>query len=147
MATEIKLKNIPEGYQTVITNGKHSILADEPLKGGGTDLGFSPLDFLLSSVGMCNVTTVRNVARRNGWTIGDVKAELSQETKRGNGGLKTNVKVNILIEGDLTQEQKAELIKQANRCYVHRMIEGEWNIEDAIEKETIGLSKKEFEGV
>lgn len=139
----IKLKNLPEGYQTVITNGKHSILADEPLKGGGSDLGFSPTDLLLSSLGMCKVATVRHIARRNNWVIGDVKAELSHETKRGDGGLKTNIKVNLIIEGDLTQEQKAELIKQADKCYVHRMIEGEWEIENAVEVDEIPLVKLE----
>jgi putative redox protein len=143
----IKLKNLPEGYQTVITNGKHSILADEPLKGGGSDLGFSPVDLLLSSLGLCKVTTVRYIARRNNWEIGDVKAELSHETKRGEGGLKTHIKVNIIIEGDLTPEQKAELIKQADRCYVHRMIEGEWEIEHAVEVEDLELKKEELVNV
>ncbi len=142
MANTIKLKNLPEGYQTVITNGKHSILADEP-QPGGSDLGFSPVDLLLASLGLCKVTTVRYIARKNNWNIGDVKAELSHETKRGDGGLKTNIKVNIIIEGDLTPEQKAELIKQADRCYVHRMIEGEWNIEHAAEIAEIPLLKLE----
>lgn len=139
----IKLKNLPEGYQTVITNGKHSILADEPLNGGGSDLGFSPTDLLLSSLGMCKVATVRHIARRNNWNISDVKAELSHETKRGERGLKTNIKVKINIEGDLTSEQKAELIKQADKCYIHRMIEGEWEIENAVEINEIPLIKLE----
>jgi putative redox protein len=34
----------------------------------------------------------------------------------------------IKIEGELTAER--ELLKQADACYVHRMIEGEWNIEN-----------------
>jgi len=138
----IKLKNVPEGYQTAITNGKHSILADEP-QPGGTDLGFSPVDLLLSSLGLCKVTTVRYIARKNNWNIGDVKAELSHETKRGEDGLKTHIKVDMKIEGDLTPEQKAELIKQADRCYVHRMIEGEWEIEHAVEVNEIPLIKLE----
>jgi putative redox protein len=142
MANTIKLKNLPEGYQTVITNGKHSILADEP-QPGGSDLGFSPVDLLLSSLGLCKVTTVRYIARKNNWNLGDVKAELSHETKRGEGGLKTHIKVDIKIEGDLTPEQKAELIKQADRCYVHRMIEGEWEIEHALEVNEIPLIKLE----
>ncbi|OYQ34087.1 disulfide bond formation regulator [Flavobacterium cyanobacteriorum] len=147
MANSIKIKNVPEGFQSVITNGKHSILADEPLKSGGTDLGFSPVDLLLSGLGLCKVTTVRYIARKNNWQIGDVKAELSHETRRGENGLKTQVKVKMLIEGDLTQEQKAELLKQADRCYVHRMIEGEWDIEHAVEAHSLELKKLETENV
>lgn len=131
MATTIKIKNLPEGYQSIINNGTHSIVGDEPIKSNGTDLGFSPPDLILSSLAMCKVATVRFIARKNNWEIGDVTAELSQEVKRESGGLKTNVKVAIHIEGNITQEQKSELLKQADACYIHRQILGEWNIEHA----------------
>jgi putative redox protein len=39
--------------------------------------------------------------------------------------------VAISIEGDITEEQRTELHHQADACYVHRMIEGDWNIEKA----------------
>ena len=66
MATNIKLKNLPIGYQTIISNGRHSIIGDEPINSKGTDLGFSPTDLILSSIAMCKVATVRFIARRNG---------------------------------------------------------------------------------
>ncbi|TDD95524.1 OsmC family protein [Flavobacterium cellulosilyticum] len=132
MATNIKLKNLPTGYQTIISNGRHSIIGDEPIASKGTDLGFSPEDLILSSIGMCKVATVRFIARKNGWEIGNVEAELGQVVKRGeNGKLSTTVNVTIAIEGDITEEQRTELLNQADACFVHRMIEGEWNIEKA----------------
>lgn len=132
MPTNIKLKNIPTGYQTIISNGRHSIVGDEPINSKGTDLGFSPTDLILSSIAMCKVATVRFIARRNNWEIGNVEAELDQVVKRGeNGKLLTTISVAISIEGDITEEQRTEMLKQADACYVHRMIEGEWNIEKA----------------
>lgn len=131
MATTIKIKNLPEGYQSIISNGTHSIVGDEPLNSKGTDLGFSPSDLILSSLAMCKVATVRFIARKNNWEIGDVTAELSQEVKREQSGLKTNVKIAIHIDGNITQEHKTELLKQADACYIHRQIMGEWNIEHA----------------
>lgn len=129
MATNIKIKNLPTGYQTIISNGKHSIVGDEPLNTKGTDLGFSPEDLILSSIAMCKVATVRFIARKNGWEIGNVEAELSQIVKRGeNRKLSTTVNVAISIEGDITEEQRTELLNQADACYVHRMIQGDWNI-------------------
>lgn len=139
MATVIKIKNLPEGYQSIITNGTHSIIGDEPVKSKGTDLGLSPSELVLSGLAMCKVATVRFIARKNNWEIGEVKAELSQEVKRDSSGLKTNIKVAIHIEGDISQEQKDELLKQANACYVHRQIMGEWNIEHATELEQLDL--------
>jgi putative redox protein len=135
MATTIKIKNLPEGYQSIISNGTHSIVGDEPVKSKGTDLGLSPSELVLSGLALCKVATVRFIARKNNWEIGEVRAELSQEVKRETDGLKTNIKVAIHIDGNISQEQKDELLKQANACYIHRQIMGEWNIEHATELE------------
>ena len=97
MATVIKIKNLPEGYQSIITNGTHTIVGDEPVKSKGTDLGLSPSELMLSGLAMCKVATVRFIARKNNWEIGEVRAELSQEVKRESSGLKTNTKVAIYI--------------------------------------------------
>lgn len=131
MATVIKIKNLQEGYQSIITSGTHSIVGDEPVKSKGTDLGLSPSELVLSGLAMCKVATVRYIARQKGWEIGEVKAELSQEVKRDSDGLKTTIQVAINIEGNISQVQKDELLKQANACYIHRQIMGEWNIEHA----------------
>ncbi len=131
MPTTIKIKNLTEGYQSIITNGKHSIVADEPITSKGTDLGLSPSELVLSGLAMCKVATVRYIARQKGWLIGEVNAELNQEVKREPTGIKTHVQVAISIEGDISDEQKAELIKQADACYIHRQIMGEWDIEHA----------------
>jgi putative redox protein len=132
MASSITIRNIPVGYQTIISNGRHSLLADEPVSSRGTDLGLSPTDLLLSSLGMCKAATVRFIARKKGWAVGDVHAELAQTVKRDAGGtLATHVTVAMRIEGDITDEQRRELLKEADACYVHRMIEGSWSIEPA----------------
>lgn len=133
MATVIKVKNLTEGFQSIITNGNHTIIGDEPIKSKGTDLGLSPSELVLSGLAMCKVATVRFIARRNNWEIGEIRAELSQEVKREADGLKTRIIVGIHIEGNITQEQKDELLKQADACYIHRQIMGEWNIEHATE--------------
>lgn len=138
MATQIKIKNIPTGYQSIITNGKHSIVGDEPIPSKGTDLGLAPTELVLAGIAMCKVATVRNVARRKGWEIGDVDAELSQVVSREKGGkLSTRVETVIHIEGDLTEDQKTKLIEEADNCYVTRMIRGEWDFAHSTEKSEV----------
>lgn len=39
----------------------------------------------------------------------------------------------------ITQEQKDELLKQADACYIHHQIMGEWNIEHVTELAEIDL--------
>jgi len=129
MATQIKIKNIPEGYQSIISTGKHTILGDEPITSKGTDLGMSPPELVLAGISMCKVATVRNVARRKGIEIQDVNANLSQVVKRTKDGqLKTVVESEIEIEGDITEEERQMLIDEADNCYVTRLIKGEWEI-------------------
>lgn len=144
MAANLRIKNLPEGYQSLITNGKHSIIGDEPIASKGTDLGLGPTELVLAGLAMCKVTSVRYIARKNGWKIGNVDATLSQEVNRDPNGLKTNVKVQIDIEGEITEDQKAELLKQADNCYVHRMLKGEWNI---VRQDSFGEHAKRSEPV
>ena len=132
MATTIKIKNIPEGYQSFISNGRHALVGDEPVNSKGTDLGFSPPEFVLAGISMCKVATVRNVARRNGWEIGNVDAEVSQKVlKKPDGSFKTKITSTITIEGDITEEQRALLIKEADNCYITRLVRGEWEFADS----------------
>lgn len=144
MPTEINIKNIPTGYQSFISNGRHAIMGDEPIPSKGTDLGFSPVDLILAAISFCKVATIRNVARRKGWEIGDVDAQLSQVVKRGKGGaLTTSVKSAIKIEGDITEDQRTYLIKEADNCYVTRMVRGDWEfsnsevLQEALEPATV----------
>jgi putative redox protein len=129
MATKIKILNLPEGFQSIITNGKHSIIGDEPLASNGTDLGLSPSELVLSGLALCKVATIRHIARKKGWPISNVEAFLVQEVKRELTGLKTNVKIDVKIDGELNDEQLTELLKQADNCYIHRLINGEWDID------------------
>lgn len=132
MATEIKIKNIPTGYQSIISNGKHTIIGDEPVNVKGTDLGMTPTQLVLAGISMCKVATIRNVARRNNIEIGEVDAELSQVAKKDTEGkFRTEVNSAIKIEGDITEEQRQMLIAEADNCYVTRLVKGDWVINDS----------------
>lgn len=134
MSTKINIKNLPIGYQSVISNGKHAILGDEPIPSKGTDLGFSPVELLLAGISMCKVATIRNVARRKGWEIGEVDAQLEQSAQRQqDGNFKTVVTSRIQIEGNLTDEQRNKLIKEADNCYVTRLVRGDWEFRESEE--------------
>lgn len=129
MATEIKIKNIPTGYQSIISNGKHTIIGDEPINVKGTDLGMTPTQLVLAGISMCKVATIRNVARRKGIEIGEVDAQLSQVAKKGpDGTFSTEVNSAIKIEGDITEEERDLLINEADNCYVTKLVKGEWKI-------------------
>ncbi len=132
MATEIKITNLPQGYQSIISNGRHSIIGDEPIKVKGTDLGMSPTELVLAGISMCKVATIRNVARRNNIELGHVDAEVTQVPKRNaDGTYTTEVNSSIKIHGDITDEQRQMLIHEADNCYVTKLVKGEWIINES----------------
>lgn len=119
----IKVKNIPEGFQTIITNGKHTIVGDSPT---ATDLGLSPVELVLSGLAMCKVATARYVARQKNIEVGEIKAELSLNEVKGQP---TAVEVTLHFEKEITTEQKAEIFKIVDNCHVHQLLNNDWAIQ------------------
>ena len=52
----------------------------------------------------------------------ECNSRTSAKVARGEGRLKTTIQIKMIIEGNLSEEQKEELIKQADRCYIHRLL-------------------------
>lgn len=139
MATTINITNLPTGFQSIISNGTHSIVGDEPVRSNGTDLGLAPTELVLAGLAMCKVATVRHIARKKGWTIGNVTASLSQKVRRGDTGLVPNISVDIDIEGDISPQQRSELLREADHCYIHRLLQSDWLIESAATSDDVLL--------
>lgn len=135
MPTQLTVKNLPQGFQSIISNGRHSILADEPISSRGTDLGFSPPELVLAGLAMCKAATVRFIARREGWAdrLRDVDAKATQRVRRDRetGRLRTEVSFELQIEGELTPTERAHLVQEADACYIHRMLQGDWELSPA----------------
>lgn len=106
----------------------HAITGDEPVAGGGADMGPAPYDLLLAALGECTVMTVRWYAQREGWKLEKVEARL---THIKDGKTDKFVK-HITLHGDeLTPEQRAKLVEIAAKCPVQRTLEGTPVIETA----------------
>lgn len=109
----------------------HDYIADEPVSYGGGNLGPSPYDLLLWSLGACTSMTIRMYANRKKWPLYDIIIDLKHNkihAKDCADCQKTDGKVDIIertisFKGDLSDEQKARLLEIADRCPVHRTLE------------------------
>ena len=127
------------GFQTLLTTGGHSILADEP-KGIGTGLGLDPYELLLGALGACTAMTVRMYADRKGWPLVSVKAELSHDRVHASDcrdceqddGIVERIKVRIHFEGDLDAAQRERLAYIATRCPVRKTLAAGPHISDEV---------------
>jgi putative redox protein len=112
-------------FRTEITTGGKTIIADEPEELGGTDLGPAPGEFLLISLASCTAITLRMYADRKKWPLEKIRVEVNFE-KIDN---KTIFAREILLAGELDDEQRNRLLQIANSCPVHKTLTNPIEIE------------------
>lgn len=112
--------------------GDHHIDADEPRTVGGGGRGPTPYDLLLMSLGACTSMTLRQYANRKGYALEDVQVRLRHERLHaqdcagcdGKEGKVERITRELFVRGSLSEEQRADLLRIADRCPVHRTLEG-----------------------
>ena len=119
-------------YQTLVTSGKHSIIADEPLDEGGTDTGMSPYNLLMASLASCTAITLRMYINRKMWHIEEIAVDL-QMYRTGNGIL---IESSLSFKGEATHEQQKRLLAIANACPIHKILVGNIAIATCIGKKS-----------
>lgn len=126
-------------YQNeVFINGRR-YLADEPEDVGGSDTGPDPYEWLTAGLGACTSMTLRMYAAHKKWPLERVTVRLNHEKSHPEDcktcGPKDKIDLftrDIEVEGALDDEQVARLKEIANRCPVHRTLEGELEVRTQI---------------
>ena len=124
----------PAGFlQDVAAGPRHHLLADEPVSHGGTDAGPSPYQFLSAGLGACTAMTARMYARRKGWPLEHVSVDVTHDKVHAADCADCPDKTAridefrrvIRLEGELDADQRAKLMEIADKCPVHRTLEGQ----------------------
>jgi len=127
----------PAGFLQDVNSGpSHHALADEPESYGGTNKGMTPYQFLSAGLGACTSMTIRMYARRKKWPLTHVSVDVSHdkvhaqdcETCEASNNKIDQFIRKIHLAGDLDEAQRASLLAIADKCPVHRTLEGEIHI-------------------
>lgn len=142
-----KQMNAPEGVTRVseadansftqdISADGHHLIADEPASYGGHYLGATPYQLVAAGLGACTSMTIRMYARQKKIPLEHVQVDVVHNKVHAedcascsqNGGKIDRFERKITLSGDLTEEQCQRLLEIADRCPVHRTLEGEIEI-------------------
>jgi putative redox protein len=106
--------------------GGHVLTSDESTANGGSDAGPEPHEFLLAGLGACTSMTIKLYADRKEWPLRGVDVTIDGQHDDTRAFI---VHRTIVLEGELTDEQRQRLLDVANKCPVHRTLTGTIRIE------------------
>jgi putative redox protein len=128
---QVKVRLVGDSYTSEILTPYHHLLADEPADVGGDNLGPTPYDLLMASLGACTAMTLKMYANRKGWDLTEINVFLNHEKvhKQDSEGAESGKEGKISkftrfleIKGDLTLEMKEKLLEIADKCPVHKTL-------------------------
>lgn len=122
-----------EGLQARIRTRGFLLQADEPERVGGTETGPTPYDYLGAALASCTSMTVRMYADRKQLPLDEVVTDVSFDRVHAEDcahcehteGRIEQFTRRLTLRGDLDDEARAKLLSIANRCPVHRTLEGQ----------------------
>jgi uncharacterized OsmC-like protein/alpha-beta hydrolase superfamily lysophospholipase len=128
VAGEVLINELDHKFLRGMYSNSHFLRADEPTSYGGSDLGPSPYDLLLMSLGACTSMTLRMYANHKKLPLEDVSIKLLHERVHADDCIDCDGKIErltrrISLVGDLSEEQRRRLLEIADKCPVHRTLE------------------------
>ncbi|MFL0356627.1 alpha/beta fold hydrolase [Erythrobacter sp. GH1-10] len=127
-------------FGTEVHTASHRFVADEPKSYGGDDTGPTPYDLLLAALGTCTAMTMKMYADRKKWPFEGTRIHLTHERNHAEDcghalsaeeeGMEAQaLHRSIEIIGDaLSEDQRAKILEIADKCPVHRTLEGHLHI-------------------
>ncbi|NMY25326.1 OsmC family protein [Pseudomonas sp. WS 5021] len=110
-----------ENFRHSVNINNHELFTDLPKTLGGDDSAPSPHDYFDAALASCKALTVKLYAQKKDIPLTGVTVEVTHEsTEEQKGKYKLNVK--LTLKGVLTDEQRAELHRVADKCPVHKLM-------------------------
>ena len=121
------------GFRTTLQVGGHALVADEPVDVGGTDTGPSPYGLISAALASCTAMTLHLYAKQKQLPVTGIRVavthakvhELDDEACEKSDAAKIDrLERTLWIEGDIPDAARQRLLQMAERCPVHRTLQG-----------------------
>jgi putative redox protein len=109
------------GTRHIVKIRAHEIPVDAGLSAGGKDAGPQPHDLYDASLGACKALTVLVYAQRKGIPVEDIEVIVDRDDSQERQGT-YRLDTSLRVTGNLSDEQRAELLRVAGKCPLHRLM-------------------------
>ncbi|CAD5198059.1 OsmC family protein [Pseudomonas sp. FEN] len=110
-----------EGFRHSVQIDDHQLFADMPKALGGEGSAPEPHDYFDAALGTCKALTLKLYAQRKGIPLTGVTVEVKRDNSQEQKG-KYGLQVKLTLKGVLSDAQREELHKIADRCPVHKLM-------------------------
>ena len=127
--------------ETDVTSRGYLLRVDEPEEAGGHETGPTPYDLLAGALASCTTLTLRIYADRKGYPLTAARATVTHDRVHAKdcneceheAGRIEKFDKTLVLEGDLTDDQRADLLRVADKCPVHKTLHGQNEVHTVME--------------
>ena len=122
---EVNVESTADRRRQSIVIGPHTLTGDLGIEDGGRDAGPAPHDLLLAALGSCVATTIEWKAERHQYSLRQVSVRLSQSRDTQGHVFRCSIE----LVGDLTGDERAQLLEAAKGSAIARTLTGRARID------------------
>lgn len=119
-----------KNYISKIKAGKHEFTADEPIDKGGLDTAPKPSELLGAALASCTSITLQMYMNHKEFSYKKVEVDVNFDVSTIEP---ITFYRHVIIEGNFDEKQQTRLLKVANSCPVHKVLDKGHEIETTIE--------------
>ena len=110
-----------EGFRHSVHIDDHELFADVPASSGGEGTAPEPHDYFDAALGAFKALTLKMYAKKKDIALTGVTVEVKRDNSEEQKG-KYALHVKLTLKGVLTDAQREELHRVADRCPIHKLM-------------------------
>lgn len=118
---EVKIRSETVDRHIVEARG-HKLICDQPSQNDGTDVGMTPTELLLGSLGACVSLYAASYCRNHGLAYEGIEVEVVSHTADDPPRRMGSIEIRLRMPAQIPDRLKAGLLSTARRCYVHNTL-------------------------
>ena len=110
-----------DNFRHSVNINNHELFTDLPKSLGGDDSAPSPHDYFDAALGACKALTLKMYAKKKDIPLTGVGVDVKRDNSEEQKG-KYVLHVTLTLKGVLTDAQREELLRVADRCPIHKLM-------------------------